>query len=97
MRGVGEVRREHHVRPSLPDLQLVLERARRPAQIRLGDRVEDGLAGRGDLPRERPETLHSPADADVERHPAARKQPVGTATAARDRQTETQASRRASV
>jgi hypothetical protein len=61
-----EVLGQNHVLARLENAQLALERTRRSAQVRRRDHLEDELARRGDLPYERAERSHGPADAEVD-------------------------------
>jgi len=73
---VREVLREHHVDAALEDAQLPLERARRPAEVRRRAHVEHDLARRVDPQCQRVERPQRPADAAVDRQPAADQQPI---------------------
>jgi hypothetical protein len=63
---------QHEVAAALEHVELAAQRARRPAEVRSGDHVEDELRRRGDVERDRSERADPPADADVERQPRAR-------------------------
>jgi hypothetical protein len=87
-----EVRRQNHVRAALPDLQLLPEGARRPAQVRSGDQVEDELAVGGDLPAAWPQRPNPPPHADIDRERAAGEQPVRAQATEGERRHQDQAS-----
>jgi hypothetical protein len=81
----GEMGREDHVAAALEDLDLGFECARRSAEVRRRDDIEDDVAGRGDMDGERPERTDVPAYADVDCKCAARKQRDRTSGEARER------------
>src|SRR5919204_1879378 len=62
-----EVRCQHHVAASLPQVQLGLERTRSAAKVGPGDNVEQDVLGRSDCLHDGSEWLDASADTEVER------------------------------
>ena len=84
---LGEMGCEHEVAAALPNLQFVVERVWRPAEVGGGDHVEDDLGRRGDRPLEWSKRLQASADAQIERQRAARQEAVGASQRERGRAT----------
>src|SRR5438067_10079180 len=75
----GVMRGENHVRALLPDVEFLLECARRPAEIRRRDHIEHELSWRSDPTCDRAERLNRPTDAEIDGDRAGGIQAVETA------------------